>query len=649
MNLVALPTHWRLHHTTTARHPRTTFPITHCTDVTQLIALITQLIALITNCTDHTLYIGLGLPLSHCRVLFATANIAERFPYVFSCWLPGPFTLIWPFAACLLTLPVFWIFSLSAACPDLCIVPVYVSALPTLLLTELCLSDPLLSNKAAPGSLRYWHFITEYSATRGSSGFLRLPSPNMNPVDQLLHLRQGCLSIEEYVHRFCELSYQVPLYDEVLFKDLFHFGISEPIKSLFPGGEFNGSLRESMDHALLLGGSTFSVGEAEPLPKMATIPEPRQGTADIPESGHITAVHPESRHVTADLPEPRHVTAVHPESRHVTAVHPESRHIAGHPESRHVTAGHPETCHVLSVTPRHSRSVLRVPSLVSSVRDAPLVSAHAAGIPKPTHTNPLGPELIPPFQELTESAPELIPPSQELTESAPEPAPFQELTESAPEPAPSQELTESAPPEGPLELVPSSSPSSPLVPPSSPSSPLVPSSSPSSPLVPPSSPSSPLAPSSSPSPLVPSRSALSEHPLASVPPERPQASVPPERPQASTLPERPPPPHSPLPRLWISPRKLFWGGAPAYRPTESPDPPEFPDPSGLPDSPDLPWPPEFPACSVTNLVALSTHWRLYHTTTASHPRTSFPITHCTDVTQLIALITQLIALITHSI
>ncbi len=45
--------------------PKTTFPITHCTDVTQLIPLITQLIALITLC------INLGLPLCHCRVLYS--------------------------------------------------------------------------------------------------------------------------------------------------------------------------------------------------------------------------------------------------------------------------------------------------------------------------------------------------------------------------------------------------------------------------------------------------------------------------------------------------------------------------------------------------------------------------------------------------
>ncbi len=57
-------------------------PITHCTNHTA-------------DCTDHTLYISLGLPLS------LTAYISEQFPCVVSCWLPGPFTLIWQFAACL--------------------------------------------------------------------------------------------------------------------------------------------------------------------------------------------------------------------------------------------------------------------------------------------------------------------------------------------------------------------------------------------------------------------------------------------------------------------------------------------------------------------------------------------------------------------
>ncbi len=64
------------------------------------------------------------------------------------------------------------------------------------------------------------------------------------------------------------------------------------------------------------------------------------------------------------------------------------------PEPCHVTADHPESCDVLFVTSRYSRSVLRFPSLISSVRDAPLVSARAAGIPKPIHSSPPVPELI---------------------------------------------------------------------------------------------------------------------------------------------------------------------------------------------------------------------------------------------------------------
>ncbi len=41
------------------------------------------------------------------------------------------------------------------------------------------------------------------------------------------------------------------------------------------------------------------------------------------------------------------------------------------------------------------KSVLQYPSLASSVRDAPLVSARTAGIPKPTHFSHPVPELIP--------------------------------------------------------------------------------------------------------------------------------------------------------------------------------------------------------------------------------------------------------------
>ncbi len=55
--------HGLLHHTNGCTSPKTTFPIINCTDDTQLITLITQLI------TNHTAYINHGHPLPLCRVL----------------------------------------------------------------------------------------------------------------------------------------------------------------------------------------------------------------------------------------------------------------------------------------------------------------------------------------------------------------------------------------------------------------------------------------------------------------------------------------------------------------------------------------------------------------------------------------------------
>ncbi len=145
----------------------------------------------------------------------------------------------------------------------------------------------------------------------------------MDSIDQLLHLRQGGLSIEEYVHQFCELSFQVPLYDEILFKDLFHFGLNRHVKSLFhesllPGGEFNGSLRGLMDYALLYVGSSFTVGVAEEecdtasLTKMEDAPEGTHKMAEatthnqFPESHNMPAK-PESAHVMPTVPGSVHV------------------------------------------------------------------------------------------------------------------------------------------------------------------------------------------------------------------------------------------------------------------------------------------------------------------------------------------------------
>ncbi len=112
--------------------------VTHGLHFPSTIALITQLspITHYTAESHQTLFISFGLPLAHRWVLFATANISERFPCVFSCWLPGPFTLIWLFAACLFD-PAFLLDIFSVChlprplhCPCLCLSFAYVTLVP---------------------------------------------------------------------------------------------------------------------------------------------------------------------------------------------------------------------------------------------------------------------------------------------------------------------------------------------------------------------------------------------------------------------------------------------------------------------------------------------------------------------------------------
>ncbi len=260
----------------------------------------------------------------------------------------------------------------------------------------------------------------------------------MDSIDQLLHLRQGGLSIEEYVHQFCELSYQVPLYDEILFKDLFHFGLNRHIKSLFPGGEFKGSLRGFIDCALLCAGSSLTVGVSDE--ERNTAPETKM--ADAPEGTHKMAeatMHhqfPESHNMPAK-PQFAHVMPTKPGSAHVMPTEPGSALIV------------PAKPGSALIVPAKPGSALIVPAKPGSVFVMPAMPESPAKMATTPADAPLGPGLIASV-------------SQELAESAPEPTPIQELTESSsPEPL----------------MVPSGSPEPLLAPSGSPSSLLVPSSS----------------------------------------------------------------------------------------------------------------------------------------------------------------------------
>ncbi len=251
--------------------------------------------------------------------------------------------------------------------------------------------------------------VTVYSAPQGSSGFSNRPWSGTDLFNQLLDLRQGSLSIEEYVTQFCEISDKVH-FDEVCLKEIFRFGLSKVMVSL----------KDFMDYALMVAGSSFTVGVAEEerdtasVTEMADAPEcthkmaatatghfntaiheSGKVTASHCESNQVTADHQESLHITTDLPESSHVTTGLPESRHISAVHPESRHVTtNHPDSSSDTGNIHESGH--DSTDRHE---------ASHVYADPPESLHvSADPPESLHVSVDNPEPAP-SHELTESAP----------------------------------------------------------------------------------------------------------------------------------------------------------------------------------------------------------------------------------------------------
>ncbi|KAL0173718.1 hypothetical protein M9458_029686, partial [Cirrhinus mrigala] len=122
----------------------------------------------------------------------------------------------------------------------------------------------------------------------------------------------------------------------------------------------------------------------------------------LPSLSQVTAQFLESGQVTADFPESSQVSAVRTEARHVSAVHSEPRYVSADlPEPRHVTLVIPEPRPVMVVLLQPSSIVLPIEPVIkhqrlaSNVKDPLLVSARAAGIPKPALTNSYVPEVIP--------------------------------------------------------------------------------------------------------------------------------------------------------------------------------------------------------------------------------------------------------------
>ncbi|KAL0146718.1 hypothetical protein M9458_058058, partial [Cirrhinus mrigala] len=94
----------------------------------------------------------------------------------------------------------------------------------------------------------------------------RLSDQTMDPASRLFCLHQGNRCIEDYVVDFCELCHLVN-FNDVALKDIFRAGLSDPIRSGLPGGKIHWSLEQYIDYALLLVGSSFTVGIADEGPR----------------------------------------------------------------------------------------------------------------------------------------------------------------------------------------------------------------------------------------------------------------------------------------------------------------------------------------------------------------------------------------------
>ncbi len=130
--------------------------------------------------------------------------------------------------------------------------------------------------------------ITEDSAIPGSSGFLSVSRSIMDPAIRLVCLHQRMRSLKDHIEDFGHcISLWLP---DFALTDFFCHGLNEPLKSILIRDGPQGLLCQFLDYALLLCGSSFTVGTVEEnvspknfflvvggwleIPKMTASPEP---------------------------------------------------------------------------------------------------------------------------------------------------------------------------------------------------------------------------------------------------------------------------------------------------------------------------------------------------------------------------------------
>ncbi len=168
---------------------------------------------------------------------------------------------------------------------------------------------------------------------------------------------------------FCELSHCVE-FNDVALKDIFCFGLDEPLRSSLPGGKICWSLELYIVFALLLAGSPFTVGIAdeEPCypPVSAEYLHVMSGVVHImptiPESVHVMSATPKPAHVMSATPGPAHVTSAKPGPAHAMSAKPGPANVMpATQETRHKIAASPEPLRKMAATPQSIAKMTTMP------------------------------------------------------------------------------------------------------------------------------------------------------------------------------------------------------------------------------------------------------------------------------------------------
>ncbi|XDV24412.1 hypothetical protein PO909_028607 [Leuciscus waleckii] len=260
----------------------------------------------------------------------------------------------------------------------------------------------------------------------------------MNPAVALLNLRQGNVPIETYLAEFCELSHQLD-FNDVALKDIFRVNLNEPIRSQLPGGNIHWSLAQYIDYALLLSGSSFTVGfEEKPhKPTVSAKPEPLHVMPAKPEPLHVMPAKPEPLHVMSAKPakpEFLHVMPAKPESLHVMSAKPEYLHLmSAKPESLHVMSAKPESLHVMSAM---SESV-HATSAAEPVSPDKMAAAEPVSPDKMAAAEPVSPDKMAAAEPVSPDKMATAEPVSPDKMAATEPVSPDKMAAATPEPEPS--------------------------------------------------------------------------------------------------------------------------------------------------------------------------------------------------------------------